>query len=72
MKAKQQTSAPKANPAQKVQNATDFTNRQLHVGIDVHKKRWQVAVFYDGLVLSNTSIEGSSEGADHPPAEALR
>lgn len=62
MKANQHTSAPKkANPVQKVQNGADFSNRQLYVGIDVHKKRWQVAVFYEGLVLSNTSIEGNSE-----------
>lgn len=62
MKAKQQSSATdKANPVQKIQNGGDFSNRNLYVGIDVHKKRWQVAVFYEGLVLSNTSIEGSSE-----------
>jgi transposase len=61
MKATQQPSASKANPVQKVQNLADFTNRPLYVGIDVHKTRWQVAVFYEGLVLSNTSIEGSCE-----------
>jgi transposase len=62
MKAKQQSSATgKANPVGKVQNSTDFTNRNLYVGIDVHKKRWQVAVCYEALVLSNTSIEGSSD-----------
>ena len=61
MKAKQQSSALEANPVQKVQNGADFSNKTLYIGIDVHKKRWQVAVFYEGLVLSNPSIEGSSE-----------
>ena len=58
----QQTSAREANPTQKVQNRTDFCNRDLYVGIDVHKLRWQVAVFYEGIILSNTSIEASPEG----------
>lgn len=61
MKTKQHTSDREWNPAQKVQQTTDFTNRVLYVGIDVHKVRWQVAVYYDGLILSNTSIEGTSE-----------
>lgn len=61
MKAKQHTSAQTGNPDKKVQQTTDFTNRLLYVGIDVHKVRWQVAVYYEGLVLSNTSIEGTSE-----------
>jgi transposase len=60
MKTKQ-SSVQERNPAQKVQNKADFTNRNLYVGIDVHKVRWQVAVYYEGLILSNTSIEGSSE-----------
>jgi transposase len=58
----QQSSAQKGNPAIKVQNPIDFSGRDLYVGIDVHKKRWQVAVLYDGMVLSNTSIEASAEG----------
>ena len=56
----QQSSALKKNPCLKVQNPGDFTGRHLYVGIDVHKLRWQVAVYYEGLVLSNTSIEGSA------------
>ena len=60
MKAKQQSSAQTGNPAIKVQNLVDFTGRDLYVGIDVHNQRWQVAVYYDGLILSTTSIEGSS------------
>jgi hypothetical protein len=61
MKTKQHTSAQEWNLTQKVQQNTDFANRVLYVGIDVHKVRWQVAVYYEGLVLSNTTIEGSSE-----------
>ena len=57
----QQSSVRRANPDQKVGNKTDFTNRDLYVGIDVHKARWQVAVYYEGLVLSNTSIESGSQ-----------
>lgn len=60
MKTKQQSSAQTRNPAIKVQNLIDFTGRKLYIGIDVHKQRWQVAVYYDGLILSNTSIEGTS------------
>lgn len=56
-----QPSALEWNPSQKVQQSADFTNRVLYVGIDVHKVRWQVAVYYEGLILSNTSIEGTSE-----------
>jgi transposase len=56
-----QPSTREWNPTQKVQHRTDFTNRILYVGIDVHKVRWQVAVYYEGLILSNTSIDGSSD-----------
>jgi transposase len=59
MKTKQQSSAQTGNPAIKVQNLVDFTGRKLYIGIDVHKARWQVAVYYEGLILSNTSIEAS-------------
>lgn len=58
---KQLTSALNRNPTQKVQNKADFNGRKLYVGIDVHKLRWQAAVYYEGLILSNTSIEGSSD-----------
>src|SRR5678815_3962896 len=60
MKTKQQSSAQTGNPTIKVQNLVDFTGRELFVGIDVHKVRWQVAVYYEGLILSNISIEGTS------------
>ena len=56
-----QSSERKGNQVQKLQNHGHFSGRDLYVGIDVHKKRWQVAVLFDGLVLSNTSIDASSE-----------
>jgi len=59
MKTKQQSSAQTGNPAIKVQNLVDFSERNLYVGIDVHKRRWQVAVYFEGLILSNTSIEAN-------------
>jgi len=61
MKTKQQTSALKENPAIKVQNLRDFSGRHLFIGIDVHKVRWQIAVYYEGLILSNTSIAACSD-----------
>ncbi len=56
-----QSSAYKGNPSQKVQHLPNYSGRQLFVGIDVHKQRWQVAVIFDNLLLSNTSIEGSAQ-----------
>lgn len=61
MKTNQLTSASKGNPSGKLQNKTDFSAHDLYVGIDVHKLRWQVAVYCEGIILSNCSIEGSSE-----------
>lgn len=48
-------------PPNKVVNTLDFANRQLYIGIDVHKKRWQVAVCLDGVMLSNVSIAASAD-----------
>lgn len=56
-----QSSACKGNPFQKIQHLPDYSGRELFVGIDVHKQRWQVAVIFDNLLLSNTSIEGSAQ-----------
>lgn len=61
MKAKQQPSAHEWNPGKKVQNPADFSGRDLYVGIDVHKQRWQIAVFHQGLILSNVSIDANSD-----------
>jgi hypothetical protein len=47
MKTKQQSSGQTGNPAIKVQNLVDFAGRELYIGIDIHKERWQVAVYYE-------------------------
>ena len=61
MKTIQKTSARVADSASKVGKAQDFSNHDLFVGIDVHKKRWQVAVLSDGLCLQNLSIEADAD-----------
>jgi transposase len=60
MKTKQSSAV--VEPTNKVQNVVDFANRVLYVGIDVHKKRWQVAVLLEGVILSNVSIDASADG----------
>jgi transposase len=60
MKTKQSSAV--VEPTAKVVNKVNFTNKTLYIGIDVHKKRWQVAVFFEGIVLSNVSIEASANG----------
>mgnify|MGYP003576678392 CR=1 FL=1 len=61
MRTKQQSSEPKGHPENKLPNQHDFSGKTLFVGIDIHKKRWQVAVFFHGLILSNASIEGTAD-----------
>lgn len=39
----------------------DYKGRQVYVGIDIHKKDWQVGIYYDGLVLGNHRMPGSSK-----------
>lgn len=60
MKTKQSSSV--VEPADKVQKTVDFSNKELYVGIDVHKTRWQAAVFLEGVILSNVSIAASADG----------
>ncbi len=56
---KQQTSA---TPEPLVKGRMmDFTGKTIYVGIDVHKKDWQVALFHQGLVLGNHRITGNSD-----------
>lgn len=57
----QNYSSLKKNPGSKLQKNADFSGRDLFVGIDVHKTRWQVAVMLDGVMLSNASIGGSAD-----------
>lgn len=59
MKTKQSSAV--VEPTNKVRNVVDFTNKVLYVGIDVHKKRWQVAVLLEGVILSNVSIAASAD-----------
>jgi transposase len=59
MKTKQSSAV--VEPVTKLHTVVDFTNKVLYVGIDVHKKRWQVAVFLEGIVLSNVSIDASAD-----------
>lgn len=62
MKTKQSSAV--VEPTTKVRNPVDFSNKILYVGIDVHKTRWQVAVFLEGVILSNVSTKKSAtEGA---------
>jgi transposase len=61
MKAKQHSSTTQKNPSLKVQHKVDFSTKDLYVGIDVHKQRWQAAVYYEGLILSNVSIAADSD-----------
>jgi transposase len=43
-----------------------FSDKDIYVGIDVHKNRWQTAVYCQGVVLSNTSMDaGSSKLIEH-------
>lgn len=60
MKTKQSSAV--VEPITKVHNTLDFSNKVLYVGIDVHKKRWQAAVFLEGIILSNVSIAASADG----------
>ena len=56
---KQQTSAT-TETFNKGRAMIDFTGKTIFVGIDVHKEDWQVGQFYNGLVLGNHRITGSS------------
>lgn len=56
---KQQTSAT-TETLIKGKTMIDFTGKTISVGIDVHKKDWQVGLFHGGLVLGNHRMEGKS------------
>ena len=55
---KQQTSATTETP-DKGRTMVDFSGKTLFIGIDVHKKDWQIGVFYYGIVLGNFRITGN-------------
>lgn len=57
---KKQTSAT-TETQDKSKVILDYKGKIIYVGIDVHKKDWQVAIFYDGLLLGNHRMEGKSD-----------
>ena len=57
---KEQTSAA-TETCGKDKTRIDFTGKTIYIGIDVHKKDWQVGQFHAGLVLGNHRITGSSQ-----------
>lgn len=57
---KEQTSAA-TETLNKGKTMIDFTGKTIYVGIDVHKKDWQVGQFHAGLVLGNHRITGNSQ-----------
>ena len=61
----QQLTSPAVKPLSKLPLLSDFSSKPLFVGIDMHKLNWQVAVLYQGVVLSNTSIHGSADKLIH-------
>jgi transposase len=62
---KQQTSAAtETQPKGRV--IIDFSGKTIFVGIDIHKKDWQVAVFFEGVVLENYRMSANANNLiDH-------
>jgi len=56
---KQQTSAT-TETLNKGKTMIDFAGKTIYVGIDVHKKDWQVGQYYQGITLGNHRITGNS------------
>ena len=38
----------------------DYSGKSIYVGIDIHKKDWQIGIYYNGIVLGNYRITGDS------------
>ena len=55
---KKQTSAT-TETFNKGKTMIDYTGKTIYVGIDVHKREWQVGLFYMGIVLGNHRITGN-------------
>ena len=55
---KQQTSAT-TETWDKGKTMIDFSGKTIYVGLDLHKKDWQVGQFHAGLVLGNHRIKGN-------------
>jgi transposase len=58
---KQQTSATTETLNKGKKTVIDFNGKTIFVGTDVHKKDWQVGVYYSGLVLANHRLSGTAE-----------
>jgi transposase len=57
---KEQTSAT-TETSNKGKTMIDFTGKTIYVGIDIHKREWQVGQYYQGITLGNHRITGDSE-----------
>src|SRR6266566_8493386 len=57
---KQQTSATTENGI-KIKKIISFKGKTVFVGIDVHKKDWQVAANHQGIVLGNHRMKADSQ-----------
>jgi transposase len=49
----------------KLQQIADFTNKKVYVGIDVHKKSWNVTLFYESTYLRTFSQPPSVDALEH-------
>jgi transposase len=56
---KQQTSAA-PETGNKGRRIIDFSGKTIFVGIDIHKKDWQVAFVYEGMTLENFRMSANS------------
>lgn len=57
---KKQTSAASETQSEG-RTMIDYSGKQIYVGIDIHKKDWQVGIYYNGIVLGNHRMKGSSD-----------
>ena len=58
---KKQQSSAVVEPIVKLQHSRDFSDKDLFVGIDMHKENYQVSVVNEGVVLSNVHMEASHD-----------
>jgi transposase len=57
---KQQTSAT-TETGIKIKNIVSYADKTIFVGIDVHKKDWQVATFCEGMALGNHRMKADRD-----------
>lgn len=57
---KQQTSAA-PETQNKGRRIIDFSGKTIFVGIDIHKKDWQVALFHEGITFENFRMSASTK-----------